>query len=153
MAEFFKNAVNKEKLIHLTVVYYRIPSVVEQQRIPLVVTDKGESWQIETTGVTKKSNCNHSEADTRIVLHALSQESAVVVVAKDTNILMLLLYAHVVTNPIHPWFMKIDHEKFIDIAKIRQHFGDKLCQVLPQFHAIIGCDSTLYMYTNGKIKA
>lgn len=49
--------------------------------------------------------------------------------------------------------MKIDHEKYIDIAKIRDHIGDEICKILPQFHAITGCDTTSYMFNVGKIKA
>ena len=47
--------------------------------------------------------------------------------------------------------MKIDHEKYINLLK--QHIGDEIREILPQFHAITGCDSTSFMFSVGKIKA
>ncbi len=37
-------------------------------------------------------NCNHKEADTRLVLHGVSEESPAVIVVKDTAVLVLLIY-------------------------------------------------------------
>ena len=53
-------------------------------------------------------------------------------------------------KPSQNWLLKID-ERYVTINKIVTHFGDELCQVLPAYHSITGCD-TSYAYGVGKIK-
>ena len=59
------------------------------------------------------SRCNHEEADTRLVLHAAMTDSPAVIIVKDTDVLILLIYAmsKLLTQR---WYMKIDHEKYVN---------------------------------------
>ena len=40
------------------------------------------------------------------------------VVAKDIDVLVIIVHAYAIARPSSRWYMKIDHEKFVDIGKI-----------------------------------
>ena len=94
--------------------------------------------------------CNHEEADTRMVLHACLEDTIVIVVSKDTDVLILLIYAYAKHQPANQWYMKID--KYISINSIVNHFGAALCIKLPHIHAITRCDTTSFLHGVGKVK-
>ena len=52
------------------------------------------------------NECNHEEIDTRIVLLASQETNDVVVVSKDTDVLVLLVKAYAHDNIKHNWFFK-----------------------------------------------
>ena len=81
--------------------------------------------------------CNHEEADYRLVLHALISEQDVVVVAKDTDVLVLLVWAYVHFNVRYKWYMMYEKGIYADISIICDYFGDILCENILSFHAII----------------
>ena len=95
----------------------------------------------------------HIEADTRIILEASKSMNSIVVKAEDTDILILMCYAHSMKNCTNKWIMNIDSERFVDISVIRSHFGDNVCNVLPSYHSTTGCDTTSYPLNIGKVKA
>ena len=68
----------------------------------LVITDKEKTWLIEENCCSVRFDCNHEEPDTRLVLHAALNLSSTDVVAKDIDMLILLLYGDVKINPKHP---------------------------------------------------
>ena len=47
--------------------------------------------------------------------------------------------------------MKTNPGIFIDIKTIFNFFGNRICQILPRFHTITGCDTTSYLFDVGKI--
>ena len=47
--------------------------------------------------------------------------------------------------------MKTNPGIFIDIKTICNFFGNGICQILPGFHSIIGCDTTFFPFGVGKI--
>ena len=99
--------------------------------------------------VVKVFECNHEEADTRIPMHAaLCSED--VVVAKDTDIIVLLAYAYEKCSSVKQWLMKYDKQKYANIGKLCRFRGLVICKYLPQLHAITGCNAT-YFYRVGKI--
>ena len=100
------------------------------------------SYEITADSVEVLDSCNHQEADTRLVLHAGSHDSPVVVVSKDTDVLVLLAYAANLLKPKEPWFMKISKTDYIDIKQVVKYLRAGVCSVLPQIHAITGCDTT-----------
>ena len=95
--------------------------------------------------------CNHEEADTRLVLHACLQEKNVVIVAKETGMLILLVYPYEISKLKCSWHMKIDHEKFVDISKVNAFRGSRISRDLPQTHAITGCHTTSFLFGTGKV--
>ena len=50
--------------------------------------------------------CNHLEADTRVVRHATLSDRPVMVVAADTDVFVLFLYAFSKVDPAEKWYTK-----------------------------------------------
>ena len=95
---------------------------------------------------------NHEEADMKMVLHALREMRNVVVVARDTDVLVLMVYAYALKDIKDDWYMKIGEKKFVNVRKSVQHLGKEISLKLPHIHAITGCDTTSYLYSVGKMK-
>ena len=49
------------------------------------------------------------------------------------------------------WLIKANPGIFIDIKIICNFFENDICQILPGFHSITGCDTTSYPFGVGKI--
>ena len=92
---------------------------------------------------------NHEEADTRVVLHCIHAETEdVVVAARDTDILLLLL-AFFSSMKCKQLWMKAGtskQKKYFPIHEIRQKlsFPESVYSALLAFHAITGCDTVSY---------
>ena len=96
--------------------------------------------------------CNRGEADTRLILHAAMSKSPVAIVAKDTDVFLLLAYAvYYQSNPPR-WYMKIDANQFINMIMIHGSVGRDVCSILPQLHAITGSDTTAYKFNIRKVR-
>ena len=61
------------------------------------------------------SGWNYNDADTRLVLHDSKVDSDVAVVCKDTDVLVLMIWAYSKLNKTNNWYFKYDNEKFADI--------------------------------------
>lgn len=85
-------------------------------------------------------------------MEAVKSKSNVVVKAADTDILILMVYAHVKENKSNNWYMQTDSETFVSIKSIIKHFGTDLCKSLPAYHSITGSDTTSYPANVGKIR-
>lgn len=120
--------------------------------LPTVFTSGETTVKIQDRKVTEIFNCNHEEADTRLILHAALTEGDVVIVAKDTDVLILMIWAHHAFGIRHKWLMKYDNNKYAEIDSICNFLGDELCRVLTAIHALSGCDTTSYFYNVGKVK-
>ena len=81
-------------------------------KMPLVFTEQEQQWEITRDGASETFECNHEEADSRLVLLACEKNTVVVVVAKDTDVLVILVHAYAIVKPSSNWFMKID--QFVD---------------------------------------
>ena len=140
---FFNNIDNKTNLINLLVAYLRSDSFSNQIRIPVIVNDDKNTWKITREFSQIKSK--NEEADTRIILHALQEDTKVVVVSKDTDVLILLVYAYAKCKPTKEWYMKIDANKFASIRSIVEYLGSNISVCLPQILALTGSDTTSYL--------
>ena len=98
-------------------------------------------------------DCNHEEADTRMVVHlrhALLMEGAVTVLVRtvDTDVVVILVGKFhdlkAVNADVNIWvaFGMGRNFKFISINKICAFLGDQKSRSLPVFHALTGCDTT-----------
>lgn len=150
--EFLNSGQNKEELIQLLVKYMETGEGMSQLEHPYLVTAGDATFSVRHGGISLLYRCNHEEADTRLVLHALLADSDVVVVAKDTDVLILLIWAYEQSNVGKKWYMKYDHNKYADINEICNFLGPKICRTLPAVHAITGCDTTSYLFKVGKFK-
>ena len=149
---FFHNIDNKRDLIKLASKFYQSPEGRQMLSLPLTFTDGDRTLEITRFRSIERFQCNQEEADTRLILHASLQDTNVVVVAKDTDILLLLVHAYNKLKPSNKWFMKIDRERYVDIFKVAEYLGCEIASYLPQIHAITGCDTTSFFFGVGKIK-
>ena len=118
----------------------------------MVVTLEKETFLITKTSDFNLSLCNHIEADTRLILEVEKSKNDVVIRSSDTDVLMLMCFIYKGEHLKNNWFMMIDNETFVSINKIREYFGDDVCDILPAYHSITGCDTTSYPANIGKIK-
>ena len=72
---------------------------------PMVITLEKDAWEISASGVQALLPCNHEEAYTRIIYHCTLKDKPTVVVASDTDILVLLIYAFASRLPAHDWYL------------------------------------------------
>eukprot|EP00794_Sanderia_malayensis_P021307 gene21307-biopygen16343 len=149
---FFNHIENKKDLIRLGSKFFRSEEGRQQLKLPLVFTEQEKLWEITRDGVSESIGCNHEEADSRLVLQACERDTVVVVVAKDIDVLVILVHAYAIVKPSSKWFMKIDHEKYVDVGKVYDFLGENISKHLPHLHAISGCDSTSFFYGVGKVK-
>ena len=109
--------------------------------------------------------CQHEEADTRIMFHlsriiAADPQLAVSVRCNDTDVLVLLLY-HVMclkSSTVEPQvWMDVGHSSnntrhYINICDILALLDKSVIQALPGIHAMTGCDFTASFLGKGKDK-
>lgn len=105
-----------------------------------------QTCKITSLDVERILDCNHKEADTRLVLHACLHDTPVVIISSDTDVFILLVYAYSKVRPREKWLMKIDNRRYIDIQKCTDYLGFIICTHLPHLHALTGCDTTSYFY-------
>ena len=72
---------NKQHHFSLFVAYLFADDFVKTSLLPILVNNENETFKIWL-------ECNHKEADTRIIFHALQQKANLVVWWKDTNVLV-----------------------------------------------------------------
>ena len=150
--EFLSNDENKEALIMLITKYIEtLPSQKLLER-SFIITAGNQTYKFEDGKKEVLHECNHEEADTRLVLHAFLANTDVVIVSKDTDVMILLVWAYAYHEIKHEWFFKYENEKYITISKIYSFFGRDNCLILPSFHALTGCDTTSYFFRTGKIR-
>ena len=150
--EFLCNPENKTMLISTLVAYYKSPIVQKTLPFPLIVTEETQTWGITRNDVVEMLPCNHIEADTRLILEASKSDLPVVIKATDTDILVLMCYAHSKMNFSNDWLMEIDDNTYLSVKTIREYFGDEFCLILPAYHSITGCDTTSFPANIGKIR-
>ena len=109
-------------------------------------------------------DCNHEEADTRMVVllrHALLMEGAVTVLFRtvDTDVVVILVGKlhdlKAVNAHVNIWvaFRMGRNFKFISINRICASLGEQKSRSLPVFHALTGCDTTSAFNGKGKRSA
>ena len=99
--------------------------------------------------ITKLFECNHEEADTRMIYHAsLEGASNVVLCANDSDVFILGTYACALDNNRN-WFFNYEANTYSNLKKVAELVGNAAIY-LPQYHALTGCDTTSYFYFRGK---
>ena len=115
--------------------------------MPYMITAGNKIYRLQKDGDAEEK-CYHEEADTRLVLIAFEEQTDVVIVAKDTDFLVLLVWAYSFYNVKYKWYFKYDR-----ISVICDYVGRDLCLTLPAFHSLTGCDTTSYFFRTGKLRA
>ena len=104
--------------------------------------------------------CNHEEADTRLVFHAnfvaATEEMPVVVIRSiDTDVFILLLYHAQYINAklwMDAGVNSKNTRRLIDISGLALKLTPVICEALPSFHAFTGCDYTAAFMRKAKWK-
>lgn len=114
-----------------------------------------------TTEKIHELECEHEEADTRMIFHAnycanVSQEAPVVVVRTiDTDVFVLLLYHARQINAILWMDAGINSKntrRMINMTSLALVLTSSVCDALPSFHALTGCDYTASFIRKAKWK-
>ena len=149
---FLHSDENKAEFIKFLVDYLKEDNVRSKLSFPVIITEAASTWLITANNIEKLDSCNHREADTRVVLHAALSNYPVVICATDTDILIVLVFAYSRFNLAEQWYMKTARDSFVEISKISSHYGEAVCNILPAFHSITGCDMASHPYNLGKVK-
>ena len=107
--------------------------------ILFIITSREKDYFVSPAGNKVVSVFDHEEADSRLVLLASKVDSDVVVVCKDTDVLILMIWAYSKLNITNNWYLKYDHEKFADIRKICSYLGKTLSLNLLKIYALTEC--------------
>ena len=106
-SDFFHNIENKENLVRLILEHLISDQGRTLTALPLIITRNEFTWRIIDNIVEDLDRSNHEKANTKMVLHALREKTNVVVVAIDTDVLVLMVYAYALKYIKEDWFMKI----------------------------------------------
>ena len=87
------------------------------------------------------------------MLIAFKEQTDVVIVAKDTDVLVLLVWAYSFYNVKYKCYFKYDTEICAGTSVICDYVGRDLCFSLPDFRSLTGCDTTSYFFRTGKVRA
>eukprot|EP00794_Sanderia_malayensis_P008334 gene8334-9231_t len=75
-----------------------------------------KTLKVQHNGLKLTYMCNHKEANTYLALHASLEESYVVIVSKDTDVLVLLVWTYSICSPGKKWLSQpYNQEKYTDI--------------------------------------
>ncbi len=110
----------------------------QQLKLPLVFTEQEKVREINGDGVSGSIGCNHEEVDSRLVLQACERDTVVVVVAKDTDVLVILVHAYAIVKPSSKWFLRIDHEKYVDVEKVNEFLGLQCFEAFTTYSRYLG---------------
>ena len=103
---FLKNNLNKADLIRQFNKFVKREVPRLQLDYPLVITLEKEAWEISLTTAQNLSPCNHEEADTCIMYHCTFEDKSTVVIASDTDILILMVRVFASRLPDHDCFLQ-----------------------------------------------
>lgn len=114
------------------------------------------------TSVLDKYSCpSHEEADTRIIYHVLNTEASTFTIkCSDTDVLVILLgnYHKIKDNrTVYIESFAKKNSKKINVTSLYKELSSeagctKLCEALPGFYAITGCDYIPSFYNKGKTR-
>ena len=85
--------------------------------------------------------------------NASKSSGNVVIVVKDSDVMMLLLYSYSMCAMSKEWVLKYDTNNYANIGLICKYLGNTVGRNILQYHAITGCDTTWFFYRIGKISS
>ena len=118
--------------------------------VPLIINCKNKTWGLTKRNIEILPFCNHEESDTHMIFHA-GLQTHVVIVAKDSDVLFLLAYTMTLKEGCSRWFQMIDDNQYVNIRIIYDYLDRDISSVLPQFHAITGCNQISYKSNKRKL--
>ena len=161
--KFLASGKNKEALIDFLFTTWRSTSLPNLGRdYSIYVTHSDQCHVLKATSgevcvqFVDELQCDHEEADTRLMLHAKHASSSyrdIVIHSSDTDVAVIAvaLGVQIQANLFFSTGVK-NRARVIDIGRIRSNLGEELSQALIGFHILTGCDSTSCFYGKGKKK-
>lgn len=89
---------------------------------------------------------------TMVAANGTRDDIEVLVVSRDTDILVMLLAKLEKGKVILAQPQPGKRSKFIDVQQMREEIGDDVCQALLPLHAVTGCDTTSAPFRKGKTR-
>ena len=148
--DFLSCSENKNELISLIARYISSTEGSANLKYPFIFTAGDKTFKSTSGQVEMLFTCNHEEADTRLILHALLCENDVVIVCEDTDVMILLAWAYFRFNITKKWYMNYAKERYADIGKIAEFLGPAVSICLPALHGLTGCDTTSHFHNTSK---
>ena len=146
--DFLRNPLNKKELLAF------LTSKVEELKLPPAKATYVTSGQavVSIGASTPMKNCNHEEADTRVVVHivhALEQGARTIQVCTvDTDFVAILagtFHDLIATHPLADIWVAFgisENYRFFHLNAICASLGEPKLRPLPVLHAFSGCDTT-----------
>ena len=155
--EFFRDDSNKTELFTFLSEHLVIQSYPEGKLLFTTVNN-----QVLCNKNVCMNECDHEEADTRMLLHLKDCLSSglkdICIISPDTDVLVILLgifpklkaqydFANIVLQKVLR-----KNQLTVQIGPLVERLGQQLCQAIPFLHAFSGCDTTSAFKTIGKKK-
>ena len=130
--EFLGNNDNKEDLIDLIFEYIQKLSRNKKLNRPLVFSRGEETFRISDGNSELIHRSNQEEADTRLVLQAYLEKGDVVIACKDTDVLVLMVWAYTFYNVSKKWYTGKDDEDYVTTRiRLYQNLKVKSSMTIP----------------------
>ena len=149
--EFLSNTKNKSQLLKKFTEYLTHENTRENLMGRTTLNIEKDTVLISQSQQQSLFTSNQEEADTRIAQHCSESSKTVLVKAKDTDVLILLVYAFALTSPPYDWYLQIENGMIISVSKMYQNFGKTTILCLPQFHSLTGFDTVCHFFGISKI--
>ena len=111
---------------------------------------ENEVWEISLTGVQSLSPGNHEEANTCIICYCTLKDKPTVVIALDTDILILMVHVFASRLPDHDFISQTNKKQFVNVSKIHDYISNTVAITLPAMFVLTGCDAVSYFYRKSK---
>ena len=124
---------------------------IYEKKVPIVINVGEYTWKIKD-GVSPLHlfSWYHEEADIRIALHASKSSGNIVIVAKDSDVLILLIYSYSTCAISKEWVLNYDTNSYANIGTVCKYLGNAVSRNILQYYAITGCDTASFFLQNWK---
>ena len=82
--------------------------------------------------------------------HCTMDDKPAVVIASDTDILILIVYVFVSRLSNHDWFLQTKKNQFVNVSKIHDYIGNAVAIMQAAMFVLTGCDTVRYLYRKSK---
>ena len=117
--EFLSNTKNKSQLLKKFTEYLTHENTRKDLMGHITFNIEKDTVLISQSQQQNLFTSNQDEVDTRTALHCSESSEPVLVKAKDTDILILMVYVFALTSPLD---LQIDNGKIVSVKKIYQNF-------------------------------
>ena len=110
-------------MIELIATYLQTEEFYSNLKYPVVINSKDNTSEILSTGSRTIFQCNHEEADTRLIFHSILMKQDVVIVSKDTEVMVLLVWAYEYFDIKFRWLFKLENNIYSEISLVCKYLG------------------------------